>query len=127
MNTLALLHVHVACVIISVGLFVLRGVLQCAGCDWRCRKSLRILPHVVDTVLLASAAGLAVMLHQYPFAQAWLTAKLVALVVYVLLGRQALRRAVSRIRNALFLSAALLVVTYIVGVAVTRSALWGAG
>ncbi len=41
---------------------------------------LRYLPHVVDTVLLTTALMLTTVIHQYPFAAGWLTAKVVLLV-----------------------------------------------
>lgn len=127
MNLSALLHLHVTCVILSISLFVLRGALQVSGYHWRRRKILRWLPHMVDTLLLASAIGLAMMLRQYPFVADWLTAKVTALVGYVLLGRQALRDGQPRSHCGVFFLAALLVVAYIVGVALTRSAVWGLG
>jgi len=51
----------------------------------------RTVPHIVDTLLLASALTMAVWIGQYPFVQGWLTAKFVALVLYVGLGTVALR------------------------------------
>ena len=50
------------------------------------------MPHVVDTVLLASAIALAVMTHQYPLANRWVTAKVAGLLVYIGLGTIALKR-----------------------------------
>lgn len=89
---LALKHLHVATVAISFALFLLRGCLVAAGSRYSRTRFLRIAPHVVDTVLLASAVGLAIVLRQYPFVDDWLTAKVVALVVYVVLGSITLRR-----------------------------------
>jgi len=125
MSYFAIRDVHVTCVILSISLFVLRGGLQLAGVDWRRWKPLRFLPHLVDTLLLSSAIWLACLLHQYPFVDAWLTAKFLALVAYVLLGRQALRVGTQTLRRALFFGAAVLSVSYIVGVALTHSASWG--
>ena len=53
---------------------------------------MRSCPHVNDTLLLTSGFGLAVMLGQYPCVNGWLTAKLVALIVYIVLGTVALKR-----------------------------------
>ena len=36
----------------------------------------RVLPHIIDTLFLVSAVWLAVMIRQYPFTDAWLTAKI---------------------------------------------------
>jgi uncharacterized membrane protein SirB2 len=82
----------------------------------------RIAPHVVDTVLLASAIYLAVTIQQYPGVAQWLTAKVVALVFYVVLGSIGLKRGKTKaIRVAAWLSA-LATFAYIVGVALTRNA-----
>ena len=63
------------------------------------------------------------MSGQYPFAQGWLTAKLLALVAYVVLGTFALKRARTRRARAIYFILALATVLYIVSVAVTRSPL----
>jgi hypothetical protein len=52
----------------------------------------RVLPHIVDTVLLASAIAMAVISAQYPFAAGWLTAKLIGLLIYIGCGTMALKR-----------------------------------
>lgn len=113
--------VHIGCAGISIGLFVLRGAMQGAGIDWRRWRWLRIAPHVNDTLLLAAAIALALTTSQYPLAQPWLTAKVLALCVYVALGRVALKRDMLPTRRGIAFVAALASVAYIVGVAVTRS------
>ena len=47
---------------------------------------LRYLSYTIDTVLLTAALMLATILHQYPFVHAWLTVKVLLLVVYIVLG-----------------------------------------
>lgn len=112
---------HIACAAVSIGLFFARGALQLAGSDWRRWRWLRVAPHLNDTLLLAAAVTLAVKSGQYPFAQGWLTAKVLALLLYIVLGSVALRRdASARVRGPAFV-AALASVAYIVGVALTRS------
>jgi uncharacterized membrane protein SirB2 len=71
-------------------------------------------------VLLAAGVGLAVLSHQYPFVQPWLTAKVVGLVLYVVLGSIALKRGRSRGVRILALTAALAVVAWIVATARCR-------
>jgi len=125
MTYLIVKYLHVSCVTLSISLFALRGSLQLAGVDWRRWKSLRIAPHMVDTVLLGAATWLALMLHQYPFVNAWLTAKLLALLAYILLGKQALKAGQSPARAAVAGVAALFCIVYIVSVATTHSATLG--
>lgn len=87
------------------------------------RRWVRTLPHVVDTLLLASALIMALMTGQYPFAAGWLTAKVLALAVYIGLGMVAMRFGRTRkIRAAAWL-AAQAVFFYIVAVALTRNPL----
>ena len=76
-----------------------------------------------DMLLLAAAITLAVWSGQYPFQQNWLTAKVVALVVYILLGKQALRPGLSWQKRLPWFGAALLTIAYIFAVALTRSPL----
>lgn len=83
----------------------------------------KIVPHVVDTLLLASALTMVFWSGQYPFEQPWLTAKVLALIVYIALGTIALKRGkTNSVRGWAFL-AALATFTYIVFVAVTKQAL----
>ena len=113
-------YVHVGCVILSIAGFAARGGLMIAGSPVLNARFVRIAPHVVDTVLLASAAWLAWMLGQAPFVHGWLTAKVLALVAYIVLGIVALRRGPTKTARAIALVAALLTAGYIVSVALTR-------
>jgi len=113
---------HISCASISITLFVLRGALQFAAIDWRRWRWLRVAPHLNDTVLLAAAIGLSLISHQYPLQQNWLSAKVIALLVYIVLGHMAFRAGAPRSRQALTFAAALATVAYIVAVAINRSA-----
>lgn len=125
MEYLWIKHLHVTCVVVSVSLFVLRGTMELLSRPWRQWRLLRVAPHVVDTVLLGSALWLAWRLGQYPFANGWLTAKVLALVAYILLGSRALGKNTQPAQRLPFFVAALLCVLYIVGVALTHSPSWG--
>src|SRR6185295_4981010 len=85
--------VHICAVIASGSLFILRGAGVLAGARWPMWAPLRYLTYTVDTVLLTAALMLVTILHQYPFVQAWLTVKVLLLVVYIVLGTFALKRA----------------------------------
>ena len=114
---IALKTAHVAAVATSIGLFVLRAGMRLADSAWLQTRFLKIAPHVVDTVLLATAILLTLILHQYPFVNGWLTAKLLALVAYVILGSIAIRRGRTPAIRTLALVGALLTVGYILGTA----------
>jgi len=114
---LPLRHIHITCAILSITLFLLRGALMLAESPWQSNVVLRYLPHAVDTVLLTTALILTTVIHQFPFATGWLTAKLLLLVAYIVLGSIALKRGRTRgIRIAAFI-AALATVGFLVTVA----------
>lgn len=117
--------VHVAAVILSGGLFALRGAMMLTRSRLTHHPALRHLSYAIDTVLLAAALMLVSILHQYPFAQDWLTAKVALLLVYIVLGTLALKRGRTRaIRSGCFF-AALAVYLFIVSVAIAHDP-WGA-
>ena len=113
--------VHVGSAILSICGFVLRGVWMLQGSPLLKARATRILPHIVDTVLLASALALALRSAQYPFVHAWLTAKVLALLAYIVFGSIALKYGRSRRVRALSYGLALGVFLYIVAVAIARS------
>lgn len=123
MNYLLLRHLHITCVIVSGLGFLLRGLWGFFRPSMLERRWVRVFPHVVDTVLLASAVSLAVLSSQYPLAQNWLTAKVVGLLVYILCGTMALKHAKGVAARTLFFVAALTIYGYIVSVALTRNPL----
>lgn len=125
MSYLALKHLHVTCVVLSGLGFCLRGWWMLGESPLRQHVLTRVLPHVVDTLLLGSALTMAWMSGQYPFVNGWLTAKLFGLFAYILLGMMALKRGRTLAIRARYLGAALLAYAYIVGVALTRSPLLG--
>jgi len=123
MQYLAAHHSHVTFVTISILLFVLRGGLMLAGSPLLRSPVLRVAPHVVDTLLLASALWLVHMLHLPFFQTPWLLAKVAGLVAYIVLGSVALREgSPRRVRVAAF-AAALAVVGWIATVAVRHDPL----
>jgi uncharacterized membrane protein SirB2 len=123
MDYLLLKHFHITCAAFSSGFFLIRGQWMLAGSPLLARRWVRTLPHIVDSLLLASAIGLAVWSHQYPGQAPWLSAKVTALVVYILLGTVALKRGRTRVFRAAAYVAALVVFGYIAAVAVTKNPL----
>jgi len=117
---LVLRNVHIGCAILTIGLFVLRGALMMAGSPRLHGPLLRYLPHVVDTVLLTTALMLTTVIRQYPFSTGWLTAKVVLLVAYVVLGSIALKRGRTRAVRVTAFLAALATIGFLVTVARTH-------
>ena len=108
---------HITAVITSGSLFALRGAGTLAGARWPMWAPLRYLTYTVDTVLLTAALMLATILHQYPFVHGWLTAKVLLLVLYIVLGTFALKRAGTLRARAWCYLAALAVFLFIVSIA----------
>lgn len=122
---LPLKALHVTCVVLSGTGFALRGLGMLCNARWLHTRLARRLPHLIDTVLLASALGLAALSGQYPFLQPWLTAKFFALIGYIVLGTLALKPGRSKAVRSLAFGLALTVYGYLVGVAVTRDPMLG--
>lgn len=112
--------VHVGAVATTGALLLMRGFWMLRSPARLRRPWVRILPHVIDTVLLASAIGLMIAIRQYPPAQPWLTAKIVGLLAYIALGTIALKRGPTRTVRGLALGAAVAVFAYIVSVAIAH-------
>lgn len=108
---------HLLLVLLSVGLFVFRGTLMIVDSALLASRVLRILPHVIDVFLLASAVWLVLLLRQYPFVHGWITAKVLGVVIYIVLGSIALRRGRTRRTRITALVGAFLTIIYIIGVA----------
>ena len=123
MDFTVLKAVHVVTVVISYALFFVRGVWMLAGSPVLQNRWVRVLPHVNDTLLLAAAIWMTIILREYPGTHGWLTAKLAGLIAYVGLGVAALHRGrTRRVRLATWI-AAQLVFAYIFAVALTHDPL----
>ena len=109
--------VHVLAVLLSGGLFALRGAAVLAGARWPMAAPLRWFSYTVDTVLLTAALMLFTLLPGAMFANGWLAAKIVLLVVYVGLGSFALKRAATPRGRAIAYVAAVLVYAAMLGIA----------
>lgn len=119
--------VHIACAWLTILLFIARG----GWLLWQGERPrspvIRVLPHVIDATLLACGITLAYQLQLNPLENTWLGVKLLAVVVYILLGFAALKWArTPATRLAAFL-AAVGVFSYILSLAYTRQVMpWSA-
>lgn len=111
-------NVHIASVFASGSLFFLRGfALNVLGARWVMATPLNFLSYAIDTVLLTAALMLMTIVQQYPFVHGWLTVKVLLLIVYIVLGGFALKRARSRKARLGFWLTAVGVFAFIVTVA----------
>lgn len=116
-------HVHIAAVLLSGGLFFLRGMLLLNGRTWAMSAPMRYLSYSIDTVLLAAALLLIAILPSAVFANGWLTLKLLLLLVYVLLGSFALKRGRSYKARCWCFVIAVLIYLFMISIARTHQPL----
>lgn len=115
--------IHMSCALLSVLGFALRGYWRLTENPLRSYRLTRVLPHMVDTLLLATAIAMLVQWQLSPLELPWVTAKLCALLLYIGLGMVVMRFAATRQGQLLAYVAALFTAAYIVSVAYTKSAL----
>lgn len=113
--------VHMSCAMLSVLGFLFRGTLKIQGSAVVEKKLVKILPHVIDTVLLVSAITLVIMSGQYPWVAPWVGAKIVGLVVYIGLGVVVMRTAKTQKVRIIAFALALITAAYIFMLATTKT------
>ena len=123
MDYTSIKYLHITMATLSGSLFLLRGIWMLRESSLLAQRWVRIVPHVVDTLLLASALTMVIWSEQYPFVQSWLTAKVLALIVYIGLGAIALKYGKTKTVRVCALVSALTVILYIAAVAVTKRVL----
>lgn len=121
---LTMKHLHVACVVLSITGFCLRGLLLAQRSALAGRRLFRVLPHINDSLLLAAAITLTLQIDQYPLVDAWLTAKIFGLIGYIVLGSLALKAGRPAGLRVLAGVLAVLVFGWIASVALTKNP-WG--
>ncbi len=114
---------HIACVVISGSLFVYRYARLRMHPDQPLAKALKVLPHINDTVLLSCAIGMLSLIGLNPFTTPWLLAKIVALLVYIVLGAICMRSLPGSRRQAVSFVAAISVFAYIFLVGMSKQAI----
>lgn len=112
--------IHITAVILSISGFIVRTIAMLAGAAWLQKVWAKKLPQLVDTILLLAAIFLAIRASQYPFVHAWLTAKIIALILYIGLGTVALHYGKSITIRLVSAISAITCFAYIVWVALTR-------
>ena len=114
--------IHVSCAALSITGFLARSLIKFTAPQRLQQRWLKITPHIIDTALLASAIVLVIQTRQYPFESAWVTAKLLVLLVYIGFGLLTLRFARTQIQTITGFIGACLSFSYIIAVALTKQA-----
>ncbi|SAK70192.1 hypothetical protein AWB75_03579 [Caballeronia catudaia] len=108
--------IHMTCAGLSIAGFVLRWIWMLTDSHLLTARPAKVLPHVMDTLLLASAVAL-VAIVGFSANAAWLSAKIAGLVVYIVLGTLALKRARTKGARAVYGVLAIIVFAFIASVA----------
>ena len=104
----------------SIGLFALRGALTVLAARPLKHPIWKVLPHIVDTLLLTMGIWLAVMLRLNPFQVTWLGVKILCVIGYIILGVLAFRLQRPRWLRLGVFTAAILMFSFIVSIAVLQ-------
>ncbi len=117
--------VHIATAFLSISSFILRGVWMMKSSSLLQNRWVKVVPHINDTILLIAAIILVIVTAQYPGPTTWINIKIIALIIYIILGTIALKRGKTmRVRVIAFVSAVLIFV-FIFDVAMSKTVqLW---
>lgn len=120
MNYLLIKHLHMTAAGLSILFFVVRAFWSVQGSTLLQNRLVKTLPHVIDTVLLLAGIMLAAMIGPE---QPWILVKIIALIAYIGVGTIAIKRGKTAKTRAIAAIIAVAIFVYIVGVAMTKSAL----
>jgi uncharacterized membrane protein SirB2 len=115
--------IHVTCVLLSFTGFFIRGVWMIAESSKLQLSLVKIAPHIVDTLLLASALVLAFQMQLSPLQQPWLMTKIIALLIYIGIGSVALKAGRPKRQKISAWLLGLVMFAFIGSVALTKSSL----
>ncbi|MGC3872273.1 SirB2 family protein [Halomonas sp. GXIMD04776] len=116
-------QLHMLAAGLSLALFVLRAWWSVRRSPQLGQRWVRILPHVIDTLLLTAGVTLMILLEAWPTRQPWLAAKLVGLVAYIGVGTIAIKRGRTPAIRGVAALVAIVIFAYIVGAAITHDPL----
>lgn len=124
MSYMALKHAHMMFALISIVLFMLRAWIAVPSPARIKSKVLKVLPHIIDTLLLILGIWLAVMMKYNPLGNSpWLAAKIIGVVLYIIVGTIAIKRGKTAQQRLIATIASIAIFAYIYGAAVAKSPL----
>ena len=118
MNYFAIKHLHVTSAVLSILFFIVRAYWSVSGSALLQHRVVKIVPHIVDTILLVCGIILASMIGA---SQPWILAKVIALVFYIGVGTFAIKRGKTPRSRAIAALIAVAIFAYIIGVALRHS------
>ena len=114
-------NIHVTFATLTIVGFVLRAYWRMSGSDLHQNRAMKILPHTVDALFLATGIWLIMMLDINPLQHPWLLAKFAAIFAYVGLGMVAFRFGRTARTRSLAFVGAVASFAFVVGVALSKS------
>jgi uncharacterized membrane protein SirB2 len=120
MTFLLVKHLHISAAILSIVFFAVRAWWSVTGSGKLQLRIVKVLPHIIDTVLLVCGIILTVMMGGL---QTWIVTKIIALVFYIGVGTVAIKRGRTASSRAVAALIAIAIFFYIVGVALSHNPL----
>lgn len=121
---MAFKHLHMSLALLTFIGFIARAILAFMGSPILQKKFVKIAPHIIDTIFLASAIALMIIMQQYPFVNTWLTAKIFGLIAYIIFATVTIKRAPNNTVRAVFFTLSIAAFAYTAKVAITKNALF---
>ncbi len=121
MSYLIIKHLHITLAFASICFFCVRFAWSISNSAQLQQKWVRVFPHIVDTLLLSLGLYLMIVMKLWPTEHPWLATKLIALVVYILLGTFAIKRGKTKIVKWGTGILAILVYVYMINVAISHN------
>lgn len=113
--------IHIAFAVLTIISFTLRGMWMLMDSPLLLSKPARIVPHIIDTLLLFSGIVLVINYTSYHHGYGWLLAKLAAIILYIVTGAIALKYGKTRMIRIMALTVSYCLLVVIVSLALTRS------
>jgi uncharacterized membrane protein SirB2 len=110
-------QLHVALAVLTACSFCVRGYWMLARSPALQTSWSRWLPHVIDALLFLTGVTMAIGLSISPHAHPWLAMKLLAIVVYIVIGSIALKRGRSYRQRVVAFVLSVMVLAFVFAVA----------
>lgn len=120
---MAFKHIHMSLAVLTILGFLLRSFWLFTQNPTLQKKLVKIIPHIVDTLLLASGITLMVLTRQYPPTFSWITIKIILIVLYIVFGIF-MFRAADKKSQGLFFTLAIASIGTILFLAINKPLLW---
>lgn len=120
MSIITIKYIHITFVTLTFISFSIRAYWMYTGSALLHHKAVKIVPHIIDTLLLLSGLTTAVMLYGDFYRQLWLLYKLLLVILYIILGSLALKLGKTRPLRVAAAAGAWIVFIYIILIAINH-------